>query len=183
MSDCVASKAVWMSIEARKDKKCRGVTFIPLERDCLYVFTNAQDGSKEANSVKGKVVKQYSSFDRVKYYSTTEVCLGVNEKKPIRYSITLPLNRSMLTVRVIPMNEENLAFVFRIHHWKKRDMGSFGMIHWGCHKGNRERISLYDKLSGLKKMEKEGFDLLHVHKVKTGDDNNAAEEVIDDFRQ
>lgn len=108
---------------------------MPLKRECLYAFTNAHKGNAEGNAVEKKIRDQYSALTIVKCYSTTEVCRKENNKKPTWFVISVPLSNRLLTVRVVPMTEENLAFAFRVHNWNKDDMGSFGMIHCGCYGG------------------------------------------------
>ena len=150
---------------------------MPLKKECLYAFTNARKGSPESTTVEKKIGEQYSAFTNVKCYSTTEVCRKENNKKPTWFVISVPLSNRLLTVRVVPMPEESLAFAFRVHNWNQNDMGSFGMIHWGSHRGKNESTSLKKTMSGLELKEKEEFQLLHVHKMNRGDGNKVAEEV------
>lgn len=152
---------------------------MPLKKECLYAFTNAYEGSPEATTVEKKIGDQYSAFTNVKCYSTTEVCRKEDNKKPTWFVINVPLSNRLLTVRVVPMTDENLAFAFRVHNWNVNDMGSFGMIHWGSHRGRNENSSLKEKMSGLELKGKEEFQLLHVHKMNRGDGNKVAEEVAE----
>ena len=150
---------------------------VPLKKECLYAFTNARKGSPEATTVETKIRGQYSAFTNVKCYSTTEVCRKEDDMKPTWFVIHIPLSNRLLTVRVVPMTDENLAFAFRVHNWNVKDMGSFSMIHWGSHRGRNENSSLKRIMSGLELKEKEKFLLLHVHKVNRADGNNVGEEV------
>ena len=162
---------------ARLREKSKSMTPILLEKGFLYAFTNAPKGSPEATTVEKKIRDQYSAFTNVKCYSTTEVCREENNKKPTWFVISVPLSNRLLTVRVVPMTDENLAFAFRVHNWNVNDMGSFGMIHWGSHRGRNENSSLKKNVSGLQLKGKEEFQLLHVHKMNRGDGNKVAEEV------
>ena len=171
------SEGVRKQIEERRGKSCKGMKLIPLKKECLYAFTNVRKESDEATMVERKIRDQYSAFTNVECYSTTEVCRRENKKKPTWFVIYLPLSNRLLTVRVVPMTEDHLAFAFRVHNWSKNDMGSFGMIHWGSHKGIQENSSLKNKVSGLELKGKEKFLHLHVHKMNRGDGNKVAEEV------
>lgn len=159
------------------EKKSENMTPILLEKGFLYAFTNAPKDSDAATTVEKKIGEQYSAFTNVKCYSTTEVCREENNKKPTWFVTSVPLSNRLLTVRVVPMTDENLAFAFRVHNWNVKDMGSFGMIHWGSHRGRNENSSLKRIMSGLELKEKEKFHLLHVHKMNRGDGNKVAEEV------
>ena len=122
------------------EKKSKSMTPILLEKGFLYAFTNAHKGNAEGNAVEKKIRDQYSALTIVKGYSTTEVCREEDNKKPIWFVISVPLSNRLLTVRVVPMTEENLAFAFRVHNWNKDDMGSFGMIHCGCYGGGMKAL-------------------------------------------
>ena len=159
------------------EKKSKSMNPILLEKGFLYAFTNAHKGNAEGNAVEKKIRDQYSAFTNVKCYSTTEVCRKEDDMKPTWFVIHIPLSNRLLTVRVVPMTDENLAFAFRVHNWNVKDMGSFGMIHWGSHRGRNENSSLKRIMSGLELKEKEKFLLLHVHKVNRADGNKVAEEV------
>lgn len=147
---------------------------MPLKEECLYAFTNAYEGNAEGNAVEKKIRDQYSAFVNVKCYSTTEVCRRKNNKKPIWFVIHIPLSNRLLTVRVVPMPEENIAFVFHVHNWNVNDMGPFGMIHCGCCR-ERNDSSLVMMTSGLELKGKEESRLLHVHRMNRGDGNNVGE--------
>lgn len=162
---------------ARLKEKSKNMTPILLEKGFLYAFTNARKDSDAATTVETKIRDQYSAFTNVKCYSTTEVCRKENNKKPIWFVIHIPLSNRLLTVRVVPMTDENLAFAFRVHNWNVKDMGSFGMIHCGCYRGGNESSSLKKNVSGLQLKGKEEFQLLHIHKMNRGDGNKVAEEV------
>lgn len=118
----------------------RTVRFIPLKKDTLYVFTNAQNNEADQKATVEKTIIRFHLSKRpeeeVEVYPTNGVdCFQDKTKKPIRLKPFHYLNNRILTLQVFDSHFSygSSAFYFSLYRENVNIYkASFRMLYMGC---------------------------------------------------
>ena len=118
----------------------RTVRFIPLKKDTLYVFTNAQNDDPDQKATVEKTLNRFylskRPEERVEVYPTNGVdCFQDKSTKPIRLKPFQFLNNRILTLQVFDSHFSygSSAFYFSLYRENVNICkASFRMLYMGC---------------------------------------------------
>ena len=132
----------------------RTVRFIPLKKDTLYVFTNAQNDDPDQKATVEKTLNTYHPptrpEEKVEVYPTNGVdCFQDKTKKPIRLKPFHYLKNRILTLQVFDSHFSygSSAFYFSLYRESVRIYpASFRMLYMGCFRYCEEMKNDLDRL-------------------------------------